>query len=110
MGFCSALRKLLTLSLYVAGVSLSGYALFVETSKAKDVNYVALCEISPKMNCTRVLMSKVTTVQLWFGVVVSIILQLHLSAVELLIWALSYTVIVVPIHGALQCISLSIFH
>jgi hypothetical protein len=55
-------------------------------------------------------MSKVTTVQLWFGVVVSIILQLHLSAVELLIWALSYTVIVVPIHGALQCISLSIFH
>ena len=59
MGFCSALRKLLTVTLYLAGIGLSGYAYFVEISKEKDVNYVAMCEISEKMNCTRVLMSKV---------------------------------------------------
>ena len=58
MGCCSAFRKFLTVLLYVAGIGLSGYAYFVEISKEKDDKYVALCDISEKMNCTRVLTSK----------------------------------------------------
>jgi len=53
MGFCSALHNFSTLILYVAGLGLSGYAYFIEISKEKDPNYVALCEIGEKMNCTR---------------------------------------------------------
>jgi hypothetical protein len=45
MGCCSAFRKVLTITLYLAGIGLSGYAYFVEISKEKDVNYVALCEL-----------------------------------------------------------------
>ena len=58
MGFCSAFGKFLTVFLYLAGIGLSGYAYFIEISKEKDVNYVALCEISENMNCTKVLTSK----------------------------------------------------
>ncbi len=58
MGCCSAFGKFLTVTLYLAGIGLSGYAYFIEVSKAKDVNYVALCEISETMNCTKVLTSK----------------------------------------------------
>jgi hypothetical protein len=53
MGFCSALHNLVTILLYTAGLGLSGYAYYVEISREKDPNFVALCEISEKMNCTR---------------------------------------------------------
>ena len=59
MTCCSAFRKLLTVTLYLAGIAFSSYAYFVEISKEKDENYVPLCEVSSTMNCTAVLTSKV---------------------------------------------------
>ena len=60
MACCSAFRKLLTISLYLAGIGLSSYAYFVQISKEKDVNYAPLCDVSSTMNCSAVLTSKVT--------------------------------------------------
>ncbi|XP_064647857.1 vitamin K epoxide reductase complex subunit 1-like protein 1 isoform X2 [Lineus longissimus] len=40
------------------GIVVSMYALYIEVKKAKDKNYVAICDISDRMSCSKVLTSK----------------------------------------------------
>ncbi|XP_008558437.1 vitamin K epoxide reductase complex subunit 1 [Microplitis demolitor] len=42
----------------IVGMSLSYYAYIVETTKEKDHNYMAMCDISEHVSCTRAFMSE----------------------------------------------------
>ncbi|XP_077996441.1 vitamin K epoxide reductase complex subunit 1-like protein 1 [Glandiceps talaboti] len=44
--------------LCVAGLLLSSYALYVETSKGADSDYTAMCDISVTISCSKVFTSK----------------------------------------------------
>ena len=58
MSCCAIFQRWLTLLLYVAGLGLSGYALFVEQAKEADKDYVALCDINENVTCSKVFTSK----------------------------------------------------
>ena len=49
-----------------AGIALSSYAFYVETKKEHDDSYVAMCDISESMSCTKVFSSKYTKLFLSF--------------------------------------------
>ena len=51
-------QLLLHVSLCIAAIVLSGYALYVEIAKEKDENFEALCDISPQISCSTVLTSR----------------------------------------------------
>ena len=56
---CCPSTKCLTLTLSLAGLLLSLYALHVETQASKDPEYVALCDISSlSLSCSKVLASR----------------------------------------------------
>lgn len=40
------------------GLTLAGYALFVEHKKAQDDSYTAMCDIDEHMSCSKVFTSK----------------------------------------------------
>ncbi|XP_074102924.1 vitamin-K epoxide reductase [Cotesia typhae] len=42
----------------IVGMSLSYYAYIVETTKEKDHNYMAMCDISERVSCTKAFMSE----------------------------------------------------
>eukprot|EP00092_Neocalanus_flemingeri_P005472 GFUD01005902.1.p1 GENE.GFUD01005902.1~~GFUD01005902.1.p1 ORF type:complete len:187 (-),score=36.61 GFUD01005902.1:207-767(-) len=54
---CCPSAKAITLTLSITGLLLSLYALHVETQASKDPDYVALCDISQSMSCSKVFSS-----------------------------------------------------
>lgn len=58
MGCCAFLHRWTSLLLYITGIGLSSYAFYVEIQKELDPNYVALCDFSEEISCSRVFNSK----------------------------------------------------
>jgi vitamin-K-epoxide reductase (warfarin-sensitive) len=54
-------RSQLKILLSLSGLVISCYALYVEVSKESDPNFVALCDLSEKSSCSRVLTSSYGT-------------------------------------------------
>lgn len=62
------LQDFVTLIFVVFGLAISMYAIFVEHKAQLDSEYIALCDLSPSVSCTKVLTSEYAKIFSYLGI------------------------------------------